>query len=120
VTEDDFPEVKVDFQETFLGHNSSISCCRFSASGSNVASSSVDGTVRIWTYDSSTPSSKNATIYCGSEVSALSWECRSDRLVCDVYIGFFLLYHFLQHLTFEKTYLRHFILSPISLDNSCS
>lgn len=80
VTEDDFPEVKVDFQETFLGHNSSISCCRFSASGSNVASSSVDGTVRIWTYDSSTPSSKNATIYCGSEVSALSWECRSDRL----------------------------------------
>uniref|UniRef100_A0A0E0DPL8 Anaphase-promoting complex subunit 4-like WD40 domain-containing protein n=1 Tax=Oryza meridionalis TaxID=40149 RepID=A0A0E0DPL8_9ORYZ len=81
VTEDDFPEVKVDFQETFLGHNSSISCCRFSASGSNVASSSVDGTVRIWTYDSSTPSSKNATIYCGSEVSALSWECRSDRLL---------------------------------------
>ncbi|XP_006654240.1 WD repeat-containing protein 91 homolog [Oryza brachyantha] len=81
VTEDDFPEVKVDFQETFLGHNSSISCCRFSASGSNIASSSVDGTVRIWTYDSSTPSSKNATIYCGSEVSALSWECRSDRLL---------------------------------------
>ncbi|KAG8088696.1 hypothetical protein GUJ93_ZPchr0010g11111 [Zizania palustris] len=80
VTEDDFPEVKVDFQETFLGHNSSISCCRFSASGSNIASSSIDGTVRIWTYDSSTPSSKNATIYCGSEVSALSWECRSDRL----------------------------------------
>ncbi|KAF0900615.1 hypothetical protein E2562_033132 [Oryza meyeriana var. granulata] len=81
VTEDDFPEVKVDFQETFLGHNSSISCCRFSASGSNIASSSVDGTVRIWTYDSSTPSSKNATIYCGSEVRALSWECRSDRLL---------------------------------------
>uniref|UniRef100_A0A0E0L0Q3 Anaphase-promoting complex subunit 4-like WD40 domain-containing protein n=1 Tax=Oryza punctata TaxID=4537 RepID=A0A0E0L0Q3_ORYPU len=81
MTEDDFPEVKVDFQETFLGHNSSISCCRISASGSNVASSSVDGTVRIWTYDSSTPSSKNATIYCGSEVSALSWECRSDRLL---------------------------------------
>ncbi|XP_062200672.1 uncharacterized protein LOC133903351 [Phragmites australis] len=81
VTEEDFPEVKVDFQETFLGHNSSISRCRFSASGSNIASSSIDGTVRIWTYDSSTPSSKNATIYCGAEVSALSWECRSDRLL---------------------------------------
>ncbi|CAN6304887.1 unnamed protein product [Urochloa humidicola] len=81
VTEEDFPEVKVDFQETFLGHNSSISQCRFSASGSNIASSSIDGTVRIWTYDSSTPSSKNATIYCGAEVSALSWECRSDRLL---------------------------------------
>ncbi|KAL6641069.1 hypothetical protein ACP70R_019250 [Stipagrostis hirtigluma subsp. patula] len=75
VTEEDFPEVKVDFQ------NSSISRCRFSASGSNIASSSIDGTVRIWTYDSSTPSSKNATIYCGAEVSALSWECRSDRLL---------------------------------------
>ncbi|KAG2548516.1 WD repeat-containing protein 91 homolog [Panicum virgatum] len=81
VTEEDFPEVRVGFQETFLGHNSSISQCRFSASGSNIASSSVDGTVRIWTYDSSTPSSKNATIYCGAEVSALSWECRSDRLL---------------------------------------
>ncbi|KAF8672757.1 hypothetical protein HU200_049454 [Digitaria exilis] len=81
MTEEDFPEVKVDFQETFLGHNSSISQCRFSASGSNIASSSIDGTVRIWTYDSSTPSSKNATIYCGAEVSALSWECRSDRLL---------------------------------------
>ncbi|XP_037450849.1 WD repeat-containing protein 91 homolog [Triticum dicoccoides] len=81
VSEEDFPEVKVDFQETFLGHNSSISSCRFSASGSNIASSSTDGTVRIWTYDSSTPSSKNATIYCGAEVSALSWECRSDRLL---------------------------------------
>ncbi|XP_003574046.2 WD repeat-containing protein 91 homolog [Brachypodium distachyon] len=81
VTEEDFPEVKVDFQETFLGHNSAISSCRFSASGSNIASSSTDGTVRIWTYDSSTPSSKNATIYCGAEVSTLSWECRSDRLL---------------------------------------
>ncbi|TVU30402.1 hypothetical protein EJB05_22022 [Eragrostis curvula] len=81
VKEEDFPEVKVDFQETFLGHNSSISCCRFSASGSNIASSSIDGTVRIWTYDSSTPSSRNATIYCGAEVSSLSWECRSDRLL---------------------------------------
>jgi len=80
VIEEDFPEVKVGFQETFLGHNSSISSSRFSASGSNIASSSTDGTVRIWTYDSSTPSSKNATIYCGAEVSALSWECRSDRL----------------------------------------
>ncbi|KAG2537569.1 WD repeat-containing protein 91-like [Panicum virgatum] len=81
VTEEDFPKVRVGFQETFLGHNSSISQCRFSASGSNIASSSIDGTVRIWTYDSSTPSSKNATIYCGAEVSTLSWECRSDRLL---------------------------------------
>ncbi|KAJ0043796.1 hypothetical protein Pint_17585 [Pistacia integerrima] len=44
--EEEFPEVKVDFQETFLGHTSPISCCRFSASGNNIASASVDGTVR--------------------------------------------------------------------------
>nr|CAD1843765.1 unnamed protein product [Ananas comosus var. bracteatus] len=79
--EDEFPEVKVDFQETFLGHTSPISRCRFSASGTNIASASVDGAVRIWTYDSSTPSSRNATIYCGAEIMSLDWECRSDRLL---------------------------------------
>ncbi|CAK7324052.1 unnamed protein product [Dovyalis caffra] len=88
--EEEFPEVKVDFQvkmpmkallpETFLGHTSTISRCRFSASGNNIASASVDGTVRIWTYDSSTPASRNATIYCGAEVMSLDWECKSDRL----------------------------------------
>ncbi|KAJ8510764.1 hypothetical protein OPV22_001198 [Ensete ventricosum] len=79
--EEEFPEVKVDFQETFLGHTSRISRCRFSASGMNIASASVDGTVRIWTYDSSTPTSRNATIYCGAEIMSLDWECRSDRLL---------------------------------------
>lgn len=33
-------------QETFLGHTSPISRCRFSATGDNVASASVDGAVR--------------------------------------------------------------------------
>lgn len=79
--EEDFPEVQVDFQETFLGHTSPITRCRFSASGTNIASSSADGTVRIWTYDSSTPTSRNATIYCGAEIMSLDWECRSDRLL---------------------------------------
>ncbi|XP_050253244.1 uncharacterized protein LOC126699456 isoform X2 [Quercus robur] len=78
--EEEFPEVKVDFQETFLGHTSPISWCRFSASGNNMASASIDGTVRIWTYDSSTPASRNATIYCGAEIMSLDWECKSDRL----------------------------------------
>ncbi|KAJ6868248.1 WD repeat-containing protein 91-like isoform X1 [Populus alba x Populus x berolinensis] len=78
--EEEFPEVKVDFQETFLGHTSAISRCRFSASGNNIASASVDGTVRIWTYDSSTSASRNATIYCGAEIMSLDWECKSDRL----------------------------------------
>ncbi|KAL0920235.1 hypothetical protein M5K25_009356 [Dendrobium thyrsiflorum] len=79
--EDEFPEVSVEFQETFLGHTNPISRCRFSASGTNVASASVDGTVRIWTYGSSTTASRNATIYCGAEIMSLEWECRSDRLL---------------------------------------
>ncbi|XP_020574127.1 WD repeat-containing protein 91 homolog isoform X2 [Phalaenopsis equestris] len=79
--EDELPEVSVEFQETFLGHTNPICRCRFSASGTNVASASVDGTVRIWTYGSSTPASKNATIYCGAEIMSLEWECRSDRLL---------------------------------------
>ncbi|GAV84904.1 WD40 domain-containing protein [Cephalotus follicularis] len=79
--EEEFSEVKVEFQETFLGHTSPISRCRFSASGNNIASASEDGTVRIWTYDSSIPASRNATIYCGAEVMSLDWECKSDRLL---------------------------------------
>ncbi|RWR96524.1 WD repeat-containing protein 91 [Cinnamomum micranthum f. kanehirae] len=79
--EEEFPEVKVAFQETFLGHTSPISRCRFSAAGTNIASASVDGTVRIWTYDSSTPTSRNATIYCGAEILSLDWESKSDRLL---------------------------------------
>ncbi|KAK9062336.1 hypothetical protein SSX86_019522 [Deinandra increscens subsp. villosa] len=79
--EEDFSEVKVDFQETFLGHTSPISCCRFSTSGDNIASASLDGTVRIWTYDSSTSASRNATIYCGAEIMSLEWDCKSDRLL---------------------------------------
>ncbi|XP_073315252.1 uncharacterized protein [Primulina huaijiensis] len=79
--EEDFPEVKTVFQDTFLGHTSPISCCRFSASGDNIASASIDGTVRIWTYDSSAPTSRNATIYCGAEIMSLEWDCKSDRLL---------------------------------------
>ncbi|KAF3949971.1 hypothetical protein CMV_024221 [Castanea mollissima] len=73
--EEEFPE------ETFLGHTSPISRCRFSASGNNIASASIDGTVRIWTYDSSTLASRNATIYCGAEIMSLDWECKSDRML---------------------------------------
>ncbi|KAL3521588.1 hypothetical protein ACH5RR_019737 [Cinchona calisaya] len=79
--DEDLPEVKVEFQETFLGHTSPISRCRFSVSGNNIASASVDGTVRIWTYDSSVSASRNATIYCGAEVLSLEWDCISDRLL---------------------------------------
>ncbi|KAM7273233.1 hypothetical protein ACFE04_027897 [Oxalis oulophora] len=79
--EEEFPEVNVEFQETFLGHTSPISRCRFSATGNNIASASEDGTVRIWTYDSSIPATRNATIYCGAEIMSLDWDCKSDRLL---------------------------------------
>ncbi|XP_057463856.1 uncharacterized protein LOC130753708 [Actinidia eriantha] len=79
--DEEYPEVKVEFQETFLGHTSPISRCRSSASGNNIASASVDGTVRIWIYDSSTPASRNATIYCGAEIMSLEWDCKSDHLL---------------------------------------
>ncbi|RZB92617.1 WD repeat-containing protein 91-like, partial [Glycine soja] len=67
--------------ETFLGHTGPISRCCFSASGNNIASASLDGTVMIWTYDTSTPVSRNATIYCSTEILSLDWECKSDRLL---------------------------------------
>ncbi|XP_010671570.2 uncharacterized protein LOC104888331 [Beta vulgaris subsp. vulgaris] len=79
--EEEFSEVKVQFQETFLGHTSPITRSRFSASGDNIASASLDGTVRIWTYDSSTSASRNATIYSGAEILSLDWDSKSDRLL---------------------------------------
>lgn len=51
-------------------------CCNFM-----ISSVYVDG--RIWTCDSATPASRNATIYCGAEIMSLEWDCKSDRLVCN-------------------------------------
>ncbi|EFJ19721.1 hypothetical protein SELMODRAFT_418935 [Selaginella moellendorffii] len=78
---EDFTEVTVRSQESFSGHTSPITRCRFSPTGSNIASASVDGTVRIWTYDSSVSTSRNATIYCGAEIMSLDWEHKSGRLL---------------------------------------
>lgn len=74
-------EVAVQSVERFTGHTSPIARCRFSASGTNFASASLDGTVRIWTADGTVPASRNATIYCGSEIMSLEWEMKSDRLL---------------------------------------
>ncbi|KAL6883249.1 hypothetical protein ACP4OV_010663 [Aristida adscensionis] len=75
VTDEDFPEVKVDFQAITV----QLAAVVFLHLARILLVHQL--MVQIWTYDSSTPSSKNATIYCGAEVSALSWECRSDRLL---------------------------------------
>ncbi|CAM6082086.1 unnamed protein product [Calypogeia fissa] len=79
--EEEIPHVIVESQETFSGHTGPITRCRFSTAGSNVASASVDGTVRIWTPDAAASTSRNATIYCGAEILALEWENKFDRLV---------------------------------------
>ncbi|KAG5558723.1 hypothetical protein RHGRI_008622 [Rhododendron griersonianum] len=47
----------------------------------NVMISSVYVDGRIWTCDSATPASRNATIYCGAEIMSLEWDCKSDRLL---------------------------------------
>lgn len=78
---DEFPEVLIESQESFSGHTSPISRCRFSAGGGNIASASVDGTVRVWNSDSGSSTSRNATIYCGAEVLSLEWDYKSDRLL---------------------------------------
>ncbi|CAN4115481.1 unnamed protein product [Withania somnifera] len=66
--EEELPEVRVDFQETFLGHTSPISRCRFSATGDNVASASVDGTLLIGTADG----------------GIKAWNVDAKRVVCDL------------------------------------
>ncbi|KAI5077876.1 hypothetical protein GOP47_0007700 [Adiantum capillus-veneris] len=81
VVEDELLEIPIESQESFSGHTSPISRCRFSAGGGNIASASVDGTVRIWNSDPGSSTSRNATIYCGAEVLSLEWDFKSDRLL---------------------------------------
>ncbi|KAK2983615.1 hypothetical protein RJ640_023149, partial [Escallonia rubra] len=74
--EEEFPEVRIDFQETFLGHTSPISRCRFSASGDNIASASVDGTVRwkVW-----------IVLLIGTADGGIkAWNVDAKRVVCDL------------------------------------
>ncbi|KAH7438561.1 hypothetical protein KP509_04G020500 [Ceratopteris richardii] len=79
--EDKLLQISVESQETFSGHTSAISRCRFSAGGGNIASASVDGTVRIWSAGPDSSTSRNATIYCGAEVLSIEWDSKSDRLL---------------------------------------
>ncbi|KAJ0042631.1 hypothetical protein Pint_17604 [Pistacia integerrima] len=73
--EEEFPELKVDFQETFLGRTSPISCCRFSASGNNIASASVDGTVRV----------HSPYLLIGTADGGIkAWNVDAERVVCDL------------------------------------
>eukprot|EP00897_Mesotaenium_endlicherianum_P001938 jgi/Mesen1/1772/ME000014S01179 len=79
--EDEPSHVRALSQELYSGHTSPITRCRFSSTGTNVASASTDGTVRIWTAESSTPAVRNATIYCAAQILSLAWEAKTDRLL---------------------------------------
>ena len=66
----------------FEGHEAPITCCRYSPDGENVASSSSDGTIRIWSAEEdATPSNRNVTIRTACNVLCLDWEPRREKLV---------------------------------------
>lgn len=41
-------EVSIEYQDSYDGHTSSVTCIRYSASGSYLISSSLDKLVKIW------------------------------------------------------------------------
>ncbi|KAM9972200.1 hypothetical protein ACTFIW_003559 [Dictyostelium discoideum] len=69
----------IESQEVCTSHSSAITRCKFLSNGSKIASSSIDGTVRLWNVGFS---SRQTTIYCLSEVASLEWENRSKLLLC--------------------------------------
>ena len=64
-------------QEEFSEHQSEITHCRFSSSGNFIASSDIDGIIKIW---SPTPAPKTlATFISISGVTAMDWVTHSER-----------------------------------------
>mmetsp|Transcript_11114 Transcript_11114/g.15332 ORF Transcript_11114/g.15332 Transcript_11114/m.15332 type:complete len:688 (+) Transcript_11114:52-2115(+) len=67
-------------QETYTGHTASITKVKFSPNGTEVASASSDGTVKIWSVRSI--GRRVSTMFCFSEVLSLSWEHKAKLLLC--------------------------------------
>ena len=68
------------------GHDAEVTCCSFSPDGSNVATASDDGVVRVWAPASlaHADSSRAAMLQCGASVSSLAWDLRAGALLCYV------------------------------------
>jgi WD40 repeat protein len=65
-------------QEEYQEHNSEVTQCKFSSSGYTIASSDVDGVVKVWSASPGPPHTY-ATFVSQSGVSALDWLPNSDR-----------------------------------------
>ena len=75
------PGLGLDLVSSFQGHEAPIVCCRYSPDGDSIASSSSNGTVRVWSADDATPSNRNVTIRTACKVLCLEWEPRRQKLV---------------------------------------
>ena len=65
-------------QEEYHEHHSEVTQCRFSSSGYTIASSDVDGVVKVWSASPGPPQTY-ATFVSQAGVSALDWFPNSDR-----------------------------------------
>ena len=66
-------------QEEYLEHHSEITHCRFTTSGSVVASSDVDGVLKVWAPSPSGAPTTQATFISQNSVTALEWIPNSER-----------------------------------------
>ena len=66
-------------QEEYLEHHSEITHCKFATSGSVVASSDVDGVLKVWTPSPSGAPTTQATFISQNSVTALEWIPNSER-----------------------------------------
>ncbi|XP_072031110.1 WD repeat-containing protein 91-like isoform X1 [Amphiura filiformis] len=73
------PPFLVLSQDEYTEHHSSISACRFSPSGTTVASMDVDGVVKVWRF-SPNPATIS-TIMFKAPLMSLEWASKSDRMM---------------------------------------
>lgn len=66
-------------REKYSEHNSLITHCKFNCTGTSVASSDMDGVIKIW--NASPSISTVSTIMSKTSVLSLEWGCKRERLL---------------------------------------
>ncbi|KAI8486466.1 WD repeat-containing protein 91 [Branchiostoma belcheri] len=66
-------------QEDYIEHHSSITHCRFSVSGTCIASADIDGVVKVWNFSPAPVTI--ATIMSKSPIQSLEWVTKPSRLL---------------------------------------